>query len=475
MKKYLKYLLVGVLWINTGGLEAIAQDGAAIFKSKCGACHNLDKKSIGPMLQGVKAKWAEAGESELLYDWVKNSEALLETGSSTMATEVEEFSITAMPAQEVTNEEVDAILDYIDAYVAPEPEPETEEAEEAEIPTVPNYNERLNLFYALVASIILLLLVILGMSKSTQALLKSDYFRSNLKDPDSGNTGGLKALLLLIAVGGLLSPSVSALSFPDPANLGEDTPWLTVEMADIYALVVINVVLVGVILYLKKIFSEAMKLADPVSSEDATETYVESDVMPKVNKIMTDAVPIEDEASILMDHEFDGIRELDNNLPPWWVWMFYATIAFSVIYIFNYHIIGTADLQIEAYENNMAQAETEVQQYLESMAMNVDETNVTFMEDASDISNGKELFNSNCITCHAENGGGDIGPNLTDKSWIYGFDIATVFGTIKNGTSAGMPEHKSKLNPIELQQVSSYVLSIDEVKGKAPEGDVVEK
>ena len=97
MKKYLQYLLVGVLWINTGGLEATAQDGAAIFKSKCGACHNLDKKSIGPMLQGVKAKWAEAGESELLYDWVKNSEALLETGSSTMATEVEDNDNLPMP------------------------------------------------------------------------------------------------------------------------------------------------------------------------------------------------------------------------------------------------------------------------------------------------------------------------------------------------------------------------------------------
>ncbi len=469
MKKHLKYLLIGILWLCIGGLKVIAQDGQALFKSKCATCHNLDKNSIGPMLQGVKAKWIAANEQVMLYDWVKGSEALLETGASKMALAISEFSITAMPTQEVTNEEVDAILDFVDSYVAPKSEEIIDKPkEDAEVHTIPNYGKRLNLFYALIASIILFLLVINGMSKSIQSLLRSDYFKNKLRESDNSKSGGLKALMILIVMSGFFTPSIYALSFVKP-NAGENMPWLIVEMADIYALVAVNIMLVGVVLYLKKIFREAMKVVNP----EPEPKYVDGEVIRKMNKIMTNAVPIEEEESILLEHEYDGIHELDNNLPPWWVWMFYATIVFAIVYIFNYHILGTADLQIAEYEKEMAQSEIEVQEYLESMAMNVDESNVTLMEDEESIDKGGGIFQANCIVCHAEKGGGDIGPNLTDNTWIYGFDIATVFGTIKNGTSNGMPEHKSKLNPIQLQQVSSFILSMKEVVGKEPEGEVI--
>jgi cytochrome c oxidase cbb3-type subunit 3 len=174
-----------------------------------------------------------------------------------------------------------------------------------------------------------------------------------------------------------------------------------------------------------------------------------------------------------MHHEYDGIRELDNNLPPWWVWGFYATIVFGIIYIFNYHILGTADLQIKAYDKEMVQAKKDIDAYLSKMAMNVDETNATLLTEASDLSAGKAIFSTNCIACHKENGGGDIGPNLTDNHWIYGPDVKNLFKTIKLGTANGMPEHASKLNPIQIQQVSSYVLSMPDVKsgGKEPQGD----
>lgn len=194
-----------------------------------------------------------------------------------------------------------------------------------------------------------------------------------------------------------------------------------------------------------------------------------------VNKVLTDAVPVEEEASILMHHEYDGIQELDNNLPPWWVWGFYFTIGFAIVYVFNYHILGTADLQIEAYNKEIARAEKEVSEYMEKMAMNVDETNATLMTDAKDLSAGKGIFEANCSSCHLNNGAGEIGPNLTDKYWIYGYDIKEIFGTVKNGTGKGMPEHNSKLNPVQIQQVSSYVLSMDEVKGKAPDGEIIEE
>jgi cytochrome c oxidase cbb3-type subunit 3 len=104
------------------------------------------------------------------------------------------------------------------------------------------------------------------------------------------------------------------------------------------------------------------------------------------------------------------------------------------------------------------------------MSMNVDETNATLMTEASDLSTGKAIFSANCIVCHKEKGEGDIGPNLTDDAWIYGNDIKDVFYSVKKGQPNGMPEHGSKLNPVQIQQVASYVLSLPFTKGKDPQG-----
>ena len=161
---------------------------------------------------------------------------------------------------------------------------------------------------------------------------------------------------------------------------------------------------------------------------------------------------------------------MDNNLPPWWVWGFFATIIFAVVYVFNYHIFQTSDLQIKAYDKEIAQAKADVKKYQEEHAMNVDETNATQLTDDAAISSGKAIFESNCVVCHNPKGEGNIGPNLTDDHWIYGPDIKDLFKTIKLGTPNGMPEHASKLNPVQIQQVASFVLSLPNTPGKAPDG-----
>jgi cytochrome c oxidase cbb3-type subunit 3 len=232
-------------------------------------------------------------------------------------------------------------------------------------------------------------------------------------------------------------------------------------------MVVINLILLGVLFYMRRMFKEFLSMvrAEKTAIEEAPAA------IKKINQVLTDAVPIEEEHTILMQHEYDGIRELDNNLPPWWVWGFYATIIFAVVYLFNYHILGTADLQTEEYNKEIAQAKKDVDAYLAKMAMNVDETNATLMTEAKDLSAGKALFETNCVTCHNPKGEGNIGPNLTDNFWIYGPDVKDLFKTVKLGTPNGMPEHASKMNPIQLQQVSSYVLSLPFTKGpKGPEG-----
>lgn len=188
-------------------------------------------------------------------------------------------------------------------------------------------------------------------------------------------------------------------------------------------------------------------------------------------KILTDVVPIEDEASIMMDHEYDGIRELDNNLPPWWKWGFYITIIISPIYLFYYHGFNRDGLQEAEYEISMAKAEAEVQAYLEAAALNVDENSVVVLTEPTDLSAGKKIFDKNCVVCHGANGEGVVGPNLTDDYWVYEGDIKGVFTTIKYGAEKGMKSWKDELNPVQIQQVASYIKSFTLKEGKAPDGE----
>jgi cytochrome c oxidase cbb3-type subunit III len=283
----------------------------------------------------------------------------------------------------------------------------------------------------------------------------------------------VKTIALIAGVFSLIAMgnSANALTLLEAGDAaGEALPWLLVEDSDIFFMIIVNVFALGILLYMRRSFMEMLRAIRPevVKQQKAARKST-------VNKVLTDAVPIEEEHTILMSHEYDGIRELDNNLPPWWVWGFYFTIGFAIVYMLNYHVFNTGDLQIAAYNKEMKQAEKDVAAYLDKMAMNVDENTATLMTDSKDLSAGKTIFETNCASCHLVSGAGEIGPNLTDKYWVYGYDVKDLFKTVKNGTSKGMPEHNSKLNPIQIQQVSSYVLSLPEVKGKDAEGEIIEK
>jgi len=195
-----------------------------------------------------------------------------------------------------------------------------------------------------------------------------------------------------------------------------------------------------------------------------------------LNKL-TRTVKVEKEQDILMHHEYDGIRELDNVLPPWWLWLFYGTIIWSVVYIFNVHISGTWLHQADEYEQEMAQAKADVEAYLANAAASVDENTVTLMAEANDLAAGKNTFVTYCKACHGENGEGNaVGPNLTDAYWLHGGDIKNVFTTIKYGVvEKGMQSWKKDLKPAEMQQVASYILSLqgsNPANAKAPQGDL---
>lgn len=189
------------------------------------------------------------------------------------------------------------------------------------------------------------------------------------------------------------------------------------------------------------------------------------------------AVPVEYESEIMLDHEYDGIRELDNKLPPWWVYMFYATIVFAVVYIVYYQFTP-GHTQQDEYAAEMALADEQKAAFLANAANNVDENSVTVLTGAA-IENGKATFTSLCVACHAASGGSvpnGVGPNLTDAFWIHGGGINNIFKTIKYGVpTKGMISWESQLSPVQMQEVASYIISLqgsNPANAKEPQGDL---
>ena len=186
--------------------------------------------------------------------------------------------------------------------------------------------------------------------------------------------------------------------------------------------------------------------------------------------------PIEEEGEIVLDHNYDGIKELDNNLPPWWVYAFYISIVFAIFYMLKYEVFN-GDNQIDELETELAEARIAIEEYKKTAKDLVDFNTVTLLTEASDLKAGKTIFESNCVACHMADGGGGIGPNLTDKNWILGGDIKHVFKTVSEGgrSGKGMIAWKAQLKPAQMAQVSSYVLSLQgttPANPKEPQGDI---
>ncbi|HRO38649.1 MAG TPA: cbb3-type cytochrome c oxidase N-terminal domain-containing protein [Flavobacteriales bacterium] len=190
-------------------------------------------------------------------------------------------------------------------------------------------------------------------------------------------------------------------------------------------------------------------------------------------------VKIEEEKSIELDHDYDGIKELDNVLPPWWVWLFYGTIAWGVLYIVNVHVIKIWPGSTEEYRQEMAQAQVDIAAYQATQTNSVDENNVTATDDPTVIAEGRKIYEANCVACHGADASGSefsVGPNLTDPYWLHGGGIKNVFKTIKYGVpEKGMIAWKAQLQPAEIRATACYILAQQGKGGatqKAPQGDL---
>ncbi|WP_422359056.1 cbb3-type cytochrome c oxidase N-terminal domain-containing protein [Reichenbachiella sp.] len=189
---------------------------------------------------------------------------------------------------------------------------------------------------------------------------------------------------------------------------------------------------------------------------------------------LTDAVPIEKEATIELDHDYDGIKELDNHLPPWWKYMFYASIVFAVVYMFMYHVSGSLPLQTQEYEIAMAEAQANMSE--SEAGSSIDESNIVFSDDPAVLASGKTVYERNCVACHKAAGEGGIGPNLTDEYWLHGGSIQDIYNTIKNGVpDKGMIAWGDVLSPTKMNDVASYIETLkgtNPANAKAPQGEL---
>lgn len=177
-------------------------------------------------------------------------------------------------------------------------------------------------------------------------------------------------------------------------------------------------------------------------------------------------------------HDYDGIREYDNRLPNWWLATLYASIVFAFGYWAYYHVLSMGPLQHEQYLAEMEQASkaAEAQNALRGAA--TDESLVALMSDGAAMEEAKAAFGQSCAACHAANGEGLIGPNLTDAYWIHGARPTDILEVIAHGVPAkGMPAWGDVLGRAKVEKLAAFVSTMEgkNLPGKAPEGELHQK
>ena len=277
--------------------------------------------------------------------------------------------------------------------------------------------------------------------------------------------GSLKTALVLVAIT-ILPQTLSAQN-----DTGMDQETLVSVLA--LSVVIIAILVLMIAIYTLSLLRMTLH-EDQVDSQPAKEKQWNW-FWERFNK----SVAPEHEKSILLEHNYDGIRELDNHLPPWWTALFYISIVFGVIYMLVYHVFFLAPSPEELYDISVAEAKAAAAERLAENGedgSSIDESTVVFSDDPAVISSGKKIYDMQCASCHRTDGGGNIGPNLTDEYWLHGGSIGQIYGTIKYGVpQKGMIAWEPLLSPQQMSDVSSYIMSMagsNPPNAKAPQGEL---
>ncbi|MGZ3931112.1 MAG: cbb3-type cytochrome c oxidase N-terminal domain-containing protein [Bacteroidia bacterium] len=322
------------------------------------------------------------------------------------------------------------------------------------------------LFNTLLIIILLLLIVNVGLGQALKSIAQSDYLIQKPEPEKKTNEDGNPASTItgLILLFSLFSFSAGA------GNNAVADSWLIggLDMFTFYFMVTIIVIELIVMVSLLRTIRYLLGSGSAEKPKTAARQSV-------ILKKLTAAIAIEEEEEIMLSHNYDGIRELDNDLPPWWKYGFYLTIVVAVVYLIHYHVIHTGDLQVTEYNKEVEKGKQEVAEYMKNASNNVDETTVKMLEGA-DLESGKGIFISTCAACHGKLGEGGVGPNLTDEYWLHGGSLQDIFKTIKYGwPDKGMKSWKEDLSPVQMAQVASYIRTLKgtlPLNGKPAQGDL---
>lgn len=217
-------------------------------------------------------------------------------------------------------------------------------------------------------------------------------------------------------------------------------------------LIVVNAILLLIAIFLLLILSNAAQKLHTGNNGKVHLTWWEKFAALKTEK---------SEEELELDEDYDGIKELDNPTPPWFNFIFYTTILVGILYLLNYHVFKSGQLQDEEYTTEVAESKAEVAAYLAKAGNLIDENSVTLLTDKAALSNGEKMYQEKCAVCHVNDGGGAVGPNLTDAYWIHGGDVKSIFKTIKYGVVAkGMIAWQNTFNGKQMQELASYVKSL---------------
>jgi cytochrome c oxidase cbb3-type subunit III len=324
--------------------------------------------------------------------------------------------------------------------------------------------------------LMVLLLIIIGILANI--LVGAADIKLKKKKAGQNTSGIASALLIILLLSGANLFAQDATTPPAAksiAGMSTTTFYIMVAVLFIELLIIIGL-LINIKFLLK---SEKEKVVSTVSPEKVKEAKKSQLTWwDRFNKLK----PVSEEADLDLGHEYDGIRELNNRLPPWWLYGFYLTILFAAVYLWRFHVSHTGPTSKEEYERSVAKAELRVQEYLKLKGENVNENTVTYLNNPADLEAGKAIFlrPGFCNTCHGADGSGlvggnpGVGPNLTDEYWITNGSIKTIFSTIKYGgrPNKGMQSWESQLSGKQMAQLASFIKSLaasKPAKGKDPE------
>ena len=281
--------------------------------------------------------------------------------------------------------------------------------------------------------------------------------------------GSLLIIGLLFSGNGLFAQDAVALetvkTIPNYGGLNATAFWILVAVISIEVIAILCM-----LFFIRRIQEELLPVKVKAQGVSFAERWAKLN-----NRFFTRAVPVEKEADVLLDHDYDGIRELDNSLPPWWKWGFIITVFFAGIYMLNYHVLGYGLDPTQEYEAEVTTAAAQVEAFNAKNKDKVDESNI-MMADISGIASGKEIYSSVCWACHGKAGEGGAGPNLTDDFWLHKGSLNDIYTSIKVGyPDKGMQSWQKQYSPKQMSQLTSYIKTLkgtNPANAKAAQGDL---